>query len=264
MNLIKFRRLSPDDMTFALDIVEKNRLFMSRPSGLNDPFDCAMPNVASPQDLQTAALYSMERHRETLKLLADACGEKFDEDALLKGAPAEMLEDFISGEAQREIEERLDKGFRVLSLSDATEAKNILMWSHYADSHQGICLEFDNSKFIDPPTGYEAKYENTAAPIAFFSENQEERIRMLRTKSKVWEYEHEFRYIYPNFNMSSEKIYLRFEPSSLKIVRFGVKCDAGARKTFMGACRRDRPTPVFIQMVKSVDGLKLEENILEQ
>lgn len=87
-----------------------------------------------------------------------------------------------------------------------TSYKNRLMWSHYADSHKGFCIEYDFSEPEDEilsklplPVVYSEKRPSVPwkAAIDNSVENMEEayaEIMMgLLTKDKEWEYENEWR-----------------------------------------------------------------------
>lgn len=87
-----------------------------------------------------------------------------------------------------------------------TSYKNRLMWSHYADSHKGFCIEYDFSEPEDEilsklplPVVYSEKRPSVPwkAAIEKSEENMEEayaEIMMgLLTKDNEWEYENEWR-----------------------------------------------------------------------
>ena len=87
-----------------------------------------------------------------------------------------------------------------------TDPKNRLMWSHYADSHEGFCVEYDYSNPCDetlnilplpviysekrPLIPWEAAFEKT-------TENMESAYRQIMlgmlTKDSAWSYENEWR-----------------------------------------------------------------------
>jgi len=138
----------------------------------------------------------------------------------------------------------LHEHYRILSFSTGildlekthadSDEKTTLLWSHYADSFQGVCLVFDSTQFenglkpggfrVDyspvrtglPPSFYDV-YLNLTADIAEFGgvrfkgdaesglllmeHNREEKIheqlvKFLTQKSPAWEYEQEARMIY--------------------------------------------------------------------
>lgn len=76
---------------------------------------------------------------------------------------------------------------------------NALMWSHYADKHQGFCIEYDLGKI-------NKGYRNSILPIiyseircdvtdAIISENTNLLMNPFYYKSKEWEYEKEWRMV---------------------------------------------------------------------
>ena len=80
---------------------------------------------------------------------------------------------------------------------------NFLMWSHYADGHKGVCVEYDLSKFIMEKkinissVEYTHNYtiDNHPEP-SIDNENEKDLIPFLKlftTKHKNWEYEDEVR-----------------------------------------------------------------------
>jgi len=88
----------------------------------------------------------------------------------------------------------------------ATDFKNRLMWSHYANSHKGFCIEYDFSgtdsftmEHLPMPIFYsterplipwKAAIENTPENVA---ETSKQIMVGLLTKDKAWEYENEWR-----------------------------------------------------------------------
>src|ERR1700690_3587064 len=82
------------------------------------------------------------------------------------------------------------------------------MWSHYADGHRGLCLEFDTIylPFNDPQKLKKVIYSNDRPvlnPVEFLIKDRIE-ITPLITKSKKWKYEKEWRLITRNGNTAIE------------------------------------------------------------
>jgi hypothetical protein len=101
---------------FFFDILINNQLYFSTTSDFNDPFDGQLkPNEFA------------------LELKNLGCKEDLSQFS----RHSQYVEDSINRSA-------------VLSLS--TTSDNILMWSHYANSHKGVCLGFNNNltnSFVD-------------------------------------------------------------------------------------------------------------------
>lgn len=92
----------------------------------------------------------------------------------------------------------------------ATDQKNRLMWSHYADSHKGFCIEYDFNSLKDKILPFPIVYSE-ARPLmpwkATIDHTPESMIAAtsalmlgLLTKDKAWEYENEWRVLLPSVN----------------------------------------------------------------
>lgn len=77
----------------------------------------------------------------------------------------------------------------------STKYKNVLMWSHYADKHKGICLGFElpiiNDDYAIYPVNYISKIEKIHGMVSTASIFN----YWLTRKSHSWEYESEVRAI---------------------------------------------------------------------
>lgn len=92
-----------------IDSFKNNYLWFSKPRFFNDPFDC---------NLQVISYYN--NFLNSLSLLSPNAKDLIIENT---------------------------KEFGICCFSKSND--NIHMWSHYADSHKGICVEYDNSNFND-------------------------------------------------------------------------------------------------------------------
>ena len=83
---------------------------------------------------------------------------------------------------------------------------NILMWSHYANEHKGICLEFDHSApalFSAAKVNYCFDYPK----VNYFTSTYDELMNIRYfTKAKDWEYEQEYRIVIPDFSSQIKAI----------------------------------------------------------
>ena len=100
---------------------------------------------------------------------------------------------------------------------------SILMWSHYADSHKGCCIEFDITKDLDFFYGTHEVIYSTHYPQFPPDANAEVIIEPVTDaifhKSKDWEYEKEYRVVKNAF------VGLRdIKPEAIKTIIFGCEC----------------------------------------
>ena len=124
----------------------------------------------------------------------------------------------------------------------SSDCNNELLWAHYADSHKGICIGFDAKK-LEEIAGYKILpvYPLNKRPEVEFSadgsHHEDYIIKMLTTKSNVWEYEHEYRMI-------------AFNPKNRQLCCFGA-----IRKIYLG-CRIEKNKKFnkedFIRRLKKV------------
>lgn len=135
---------------------------------------------------------------------------------------SEEVESKILSYLAPKMEENLKK-YGIFSVS--SDYDNDLLWSHYADSHRGICIGFDNKeleklKYKIVPVSISDKrpeIEYTDDDSHF----QEFILKMLTTKSINWEYEHEYRMI-------------AFEPNDRKLC-----CFRAIKEIYLG-CRIEK------------------------
>jgi hypothetical protein len=80
--------------------------------------------------------------------------------------------------------------YKYLITCFSADSKNHLMWSHYADHHKGVCLEFDIADLIEHihPCVYTSEVENLNLA--------RDDIRLALVKNAAWAYEAEWRFLF--------------------------------------------------------------------
>lgn len=190
---------------FTLDIIANDRIFFPLPDSFNDPFDTKCSFNKSLAKIQSTGLS---------KLAKVFPGEN----------PSEMMA-FTNKDMTVEINNfntRL-KGFGILSLAEG--AKDMLMWSHYAADHKGLCIEFERteSNYLGDKTktkkvNYTKSYPSLSAKALLNKKDiSNSLMRVLYTKSECWAYEKEWRM----FMAQGNKVYPI--PGKIKSITFGVR-----------------------------------------
>jgi hypothetical protein len=110
-HILKFKKIDKR----LIDSLVHSQLYFPRPEDLNDPFDC---QVDIEKSLRKAISQSSGFERETLESFLNN---------------DELRKEFKK--AQQDI-----KNYGVFSGSHSPALSSSLMWSHYADSHRGLCL----------------------------------------------------------------------------------------------------------------------------
>ena len=180
----------------TLNILRKCRLWAAKPEWFNDPFDCDLEiSVGITEDNFLESLCSKYGERDQWHSnIVRYVDSIFDADG--KFAPEERKR--LDDETQGLIEENKNTG--VVCLSE--ECDSILMWSHYAQGHTGVCFEFtrleDNALGdieLCSPVKYDRHYPIIDLGQILLKKNGATLKIMMRTKSEEWAYEKEWRLI---------------------------------------------------------------------
>lgn len=137
---------------------------------------------------------------------------------------------------------------------------NLIMWSHYADSHQGFCLEFD-SNFEPFSKNFEVTYKSEIPDInadLLFNEEVEPEFlqKLLSFKSIDWKHEEEIRVIHKESNKS-----YNYPTRSLKAIYFGIRANQSDIEIICSIIKSQNPTVKFYRMKKQemTFGIEAEE-----
>jgi hypothetical protein len=185
--LYKFRGLANRERLEQIFLHQA--LYWPAISELNDPFE-SRPRIVSPPIRN--ALEKLNIEHQAFSLLRRGGMERIEAKRRSKAASAPGFLDQRSAEMTRELPGALAV-YRIFSL--AANKHSILLWSHYADAHAGICLGF-STLGTDFGQALEVCYSKDLASLSFFERGHEENLlAMALTKSEDWRYEQEFRLV---------------------------------------------------------------------
>ena len=188
--LYKYRAIDENNIEWSSRIFTHNELYFASVDQFNDPFDCKFDYSfdASVEDAKKYLRRVVKRIRpnwnrkergawiaERLKMLKEE-DSKFMEN--LKQSIPQMLSEM-----------------GIYSLSRVPD--DILMWSHYANCHQGFCIKFfDDEKDQFIARAQEISYSDEYPIVNPIKDDDLARLRKtLLRKAKHWEYEKEWRII---------------------------------------------------------------------
>jgi hypothetical protein len=222
----------------TLRAITEAETFYAKPSTFNDPLDCD-PTIEMDIDRVhlERLLYRMLLNRKTdeqarhdigyLRYMSSEYGDyKTDPDV------ESYLMRMLANDIKRELDEELgDEG--VLSLSATW--KSGLMWSHYADEHRGICIEYDTRDQAHPRLA-NVNYKGPRAIKTsdlyrwIVRDDAEAKTRVLKTyfytKSNEWRYEREWRDV-------KEQSGVNDVPFRMTAILFGLRCDSTVIKSIV-------------------------------
>ncbi|MDK2826595.1 MAG: hypothetical protein PWQ44_1775 [Methanolobus sp.] len=225
-NLVfKYRQIDEEGHTFS--ILENQELYFNLPSEFNDPFDCMVDTVYEGDEGEwnsflEEGISNPENRDNFIKNMLENGIMKINSDH----SNIKKLQ--ISGDIFSET----DSYFRVYCFTQ--EKDNILMWSHYANNHKGICLSFrfypgDDFNFFKLDSRmhplYPVNYQNDLPKQVNFLINYEPRdlLSFLFTKHTNWKYENEHRLIIPTSDFNKGIYIKNFDKKDLEGIIFGLR-----------------------------------------
>jgi hypothetical protein len=181
-----------DDPGRLARILIDGAVYCSNPKDFNDPWDCrpcfSKKLLDEPAQYERVVQWFIGSGRRRDPSISDA--EHSRREQVLRNERARL--EWMIDQMTASIEHAMYAQYRVYCLS--THADSPLMWSHYARSHHGVCLEFSvqNTLFCASlPVEYLDRYPE----VDLTDDSHDGTLRTFLTKSKDWSYEHEFRLV---------------------------------------------------------------------
>lgn len=196
-------------------LLKNKTIKVTNPIKFNDPMDSSIPDIKI-------------NCSQINKLIISALGDKYSEhlNEFKSEIDKEMTVEIsklkkelgVISEELREEWSKIISQFRILSLT--TKGNNLLMWSHYADEHRGVVIQFKKDLSLGSPEkvdyfkGHQRlnNFFNAAfalivkkeASTGFSDENTNDisnitlkvMFKYFFMKMSEWEYENEYRIVY--------------------------------------------------------------------
>lgn len=205
-------------------LLENNEIWFSDPFDFNDPYDCNLvvdSNNTYEEIFNHLADIRVRREAELKKRGWDLSDQHIEQTADYWSKNPDKLKEYLKNNQLSELQ---NKGITCFSKSDDI----LLMWSHYADSHKGVCLTFDIEKdrdFFWLP--YIVEYPDTYPKINFVREKDRHKRykHILAMKSRDWEYEQEIRVVRDKREQADYRGNIKFKKEALIELKFGYKTD---------------------------------------
>ena len=189
-HLYKYREMSSRALDHLRDTIVNGKIYFSIPAAFNDPFDC------------NPALSMKSTKAEFSNYLKGFFKRRFPElsRAERRASASAIVKDPYRNQNSTEVKDLLTKAFTdmtnwigVLSLSAIND--DILMWAHYADSHQGVCLRFSTKNGFFKDT-QEVVYQDERPIVKLIRDTPMDfQHKAVLYKASHWEYEKEWRII---------------------------------------------------------------------
>jgi len=254
--LFKYRAFD----SFSLKLICDSEAWYSRTPAFNDPVEELTETINDVDRLTIEAL-----HRKL-----------FPEDSVQRLQRNQWIDGGEDGDVQASIEQYLDAAQReindgvreilrsrgVLTLSSRWDSP--LMWSHYADSHRGFCIEYDATNHRCQhlaPVDYNSGRGIRLSDIAGWKLGGDE--SALRSviesayfrKSPDWAYENEWRDVSRRFGAGSA-------PFDISGIIFGMRCPRHVRAAVMLIFSGHEVKPDFYEASFKPGSFGMSRNVL--
>lgn len=180
-------------------ILKDNTLKFTNPEDFNDPFDCHEKLINIVIDTNKEKEYILNRANEL---------------NFTRSERRKHLRNTGNPKNYTKVLKKEKKKFKVSCFSEVSD--EILMWSHYADKHNGICIGFNFEPLYDDYVFYPVSYVNELQKIDGMANVPYVFYYMVTVKAKCWTYEKEIRAV-----SKSEKSILSYPKEAVKEVIFG-------------------------------------------
>ena len=221
--IYKYRSLSGEyGRSEAENIILNSLMYWQSPSRFNDPFDCA-------------PRFSVSRSMSSKKKLIDRAvknnmiGHSRRER---RSRRSKLMKEPYSHWKKRMLSIISDGMHRSAVSCFSARNDSLLMWAHYANSHQGLCFEFQETEPIDGGWfSFPVEYIEERPALELTEEIDVEAMKnLVFKKSTEWAYEEESRM----FEYRGEAGSRLFPPKMLQGIIFGSRTNQSDRDFVKG------------------------------
>jgi hypothetical protein len=206
-------------------LLRDNVIWFSRPDTFNDPWDCKPCFSSNFVDDPVEVEKHLADYAEITRKHRPEIPESFiaQRQQEFRTNPQMLAEKIV--EIYKGLWPQIADRYRVYCMGP--DPGNVLMWSHYADSHKGICLEFSTRNVV-MCSATQLEYCNEFPMVRLYSKDEDDNLVPLLTKADVWSYEREYRLVAqdrgnstPHDTLLTEANYLRLPPNALTSIIVG-------------------------------------------
>jgi hypothetical protein len=239
----KLYHYQASQLEYLKDTLSNNRVHLSNPQNVNDPWDCQPCFDTSIVDPVCRRKWGQilgptfeQLPSEVRSLLVPSSGENwYDNLDLLTQAIEVMAPSVRALNVER---------WRMYCLTPHPDS--LLMWAHYAEKHKGVCLEFDAKQIGN---SYRVLYPDLLQAIGPDTLNDPKALldAVLLSKSSEWAYENEYRILArdknadPGFLATTDEDFLDLLPGALTGIIVGCNADIQAIRSAVQDCAPHLP-----------------------
>lgn len=272
-----FKYLEPD----RIDVLASGHIRFTQPADFNDPFEFRPVissvtskeefDMAMDEDLKTIVLEELQKLPSEIRTQISPAKLEVVTRKLYEQHWPSLKTKFkeMGSETTSVFIDKANTLIGVLSLTEKND--NLLMWSHYAYSHKGFCIGFDNTSpffnrrrsVVDEFYHLRKVSYSKMRPSKLVS--QLNGVELFLIKSKVWEYEQEWRMCAvledseKTINTTPLPIHLfQFPNSAVKEIILGACIEKSVKENILSVVRKNYPHITIKQAQISNEKFALE------
>jgi len=222
------------------DILENGMIRFTPPKEFNDPFELQPTVTAYSQKY----INLNDDERENIKLSADDYQYSMDRHNLLP-EKRNLLNAKINKIGILSLSSNLNiNPLITISMPEKDDPRtNLIMWAHYADSHNGFIIEF-RENFIEEMDVQKVEYSDERDIITYEEVDNNDFEKIFFKKSEEWAYEQEYRALL-NLNKADKVIddnihLFKFDKSKINSITFGCNMAKSRKKEITDLINRDK------------------------
>lgn len=247
----------------SLRILSEAEIFYANPKSFNDPLDCN-PTIridtdrASLEQFCDKILTITKGKDQAWKIIDQIRGSCVEYGDYKTNPKVEQYYMRCLGSEIKDIIEAEMAPRGVLSMAERWDCP--LMWSHYADEHRGLCIEYDltnhDCSHIQP-VNYNRPRSIKITDLIQWKLHQSEDAKQnifdtyFFTKSPQWRYEKEWRDIHQSHGAKSV-------PFQISSVYFGLRCDSAVITSTIKLFARSTSPIAFYRLYPLEDSFRLK------
>jgi len=239
--LYKYRAVEYDDpvaIDRLRDLLVRSRFWLSSSDDFNDPFDMSAKFL-----IGKGGLAKRKRFEKLAKMVGLKRREREKFVRVSMSTPHNKLEDRFRFIFEKNVSETGVYSF-------AGDPRSILMWSHYAKNHTGICIQFEMAQDIGNlskaiPVEYTVNYPE----VDWLTDFKESLTAVMLSKHEGWKYEREERIVMPR----QARKYIRFKSIALRSIIFGCRATRKEKDAIAGLLKERaslKLNPVYLYQAK--------------
>ncbi|MBE9467228.1 MAG: DUF2971 domain-containing protein [Bacteroidetes bacterium] len=248
------------DVPDAKSLLKNSKILLKNSLYFNDPYDCFDGLIKFgivPKSYRSNLINKQKSHLNRNK-------RRFEIKKLNKKPDSEIIKSIRDYALPKE---KSKCGISCFS----EKGDDLLMWSHYSNSHKGVCFGFDLDTFhLGLKTlSHQHKillpinYSEEIIPLDFFQDELSPIINLLITKSVCWKYEKEIRLIVTNIDLKNKKKeFLGFDNTSISKIYLG--CKNEEEKFFINFCKKNLPKVKIYKMQLNKNSFQLNPILINK